>query len=84
MSNEEQKSITPGIYLWLIAVNIYISMFAFGGGYVVVPLVRRSFVEKKKIFTEDELMEMSAVAQSSPGAIAVNLAALSRRERQGR
>ena len=66
MSNEEQKSITPGIYLWLIAVNIYISMFAFGGGYVVVPLVRRSFVEKKKIFTEDELME-----------IAVNLAALS-------
>ena len=53
MSNEEQKSITPGIYLWLIAVNIYISMFAFGGGYVVVPLVRRSFVEKKKIFTED-------------------------------
>lgn len=76
MSNEEQKSITPGIYLWLIAVNIYISMFAFGGGYVVVPLVRRSFVEKKKIFTEDELMEMSAVAQSSPGAIAVNLAAL--------
>lgn len=57
MSNEEQKSITPGIYLWLIAVNIYISMFAFGGGYVVVPLVRRSFVEKKKIFTEDELME---------------------------
>ena len=33
--------------------------------------------EKKKIFTEDELMEMSAVAQSSPGAIAVNLAALS-------
>ena len=52
-------------------------MFAFGGGYVVVPLVRRSFVEKKKIFTEDELMEMSAVAQSSPGAIAVNLAALS-------
>lgn len=77
MSNEEQKSITPGIYLWLIAVNIYISMFAFGGGYVVVPLVRRSFVEKKKIFTEDELMEMPAVAQSSPGAIAVNLAALS-------
>ena len=68
MSNEEQKSITPGIYLWLIAVNIYISMFAFGGGYVVVPLVRRSFVEKKKIFTEDELMEMSAVAQSSPGS----------------
>ena len=56
MSNEEQKSITPGIYLWLIAVNIYISMFAFGGGYVVVPLVRRSFVEKKKIFTEDELI----------------------------
>ena len=77
MSNAEQKPRTPHSYLWLIAVNIYISTFAFGGGYVVVPLVRRSFVEKKKIFTENELMEMAAVAQSSPGAIAVNLAALS-------
>ena len=88
MSNEEQKSITPGIYLWLIAVNIYISMFAFGGGYVVVPLVRRSFVEKKKIFTEDELMEMSAVAQSSPGGDRGEsggvVGGIRRRERQGR
>ena len=48
MSNEEQKSITPGIYLWLIAVNIYISMFAFGGGYVVVPLVRRSLPPRRQ------------------------------------
>ena len=87
MSNEEQKSITPGIYLWLIAVNIYISMFAFWRRLCCCSSCTPKFVEKKKIFTEDELMEMSAVAQSSPGAIAVNLAALSgirRRERQGR
>ena len=45
MSNEEQKSITPGIYLWLIAVNIYISMFAFGGGYVVVPIALILYAE---------------------------------------
>lgn len=64
------------LYVWLAMTNIYISSFAFGGGYVVVPLVRRSFVEKKKLFTESDLMEMAAVAQSSPGAIAINLSAV--------
>jgi chromate transporter len=61
---------------WLFGVNFYISMFTFGGGYVVVPMIRRYFVQRKRIFQEDELLEMAAVAQSSPGAIAVNLAAL--------
>lgn len=64
------------IYFWLLAVNLFISTFTFGGGYVVVPMVRRYFVVKKKYFTEDELINMAAVAQSSPGAIAINLSAL--------
>ena len=62
--------------LWLFSVNLFISTFTFGGGYVVVPMIRKFFVEKKKVFSEDELMEMAAVAQSSPGAIAINLSAL--------
>ena len=64
------------IYGWLFAVNLFISAFTFGGGYVVVPMVRRYFVWKKRYFTEEELMNMAAVAQSSPGAIAINLSAL--------
>lgn len=63
-------------YLWLFGINLFISTFTFGGGYVVVPMVRRCFVERNAYFTQDELMEMAAVAQSTPGAIAINLSAL--------
>ena len=49
-------------YLWLFAINLFISAFTFGGGYVVVPMVRRFFVWKKRYFTEEELMDMAAVA----------------------
>lgn len=62
--------------LWLFGVNLYISAFTFGGGYVVLPMVRKAFVEKKGLFSEEELLDMAAIAQSSPGAIAVNLAVL--------
>lgn len=64
-------------YAWLLAVNLFISTFTFGGGYVVVPMIRRYFVEQKKYFTEEDLAGMAAVAQSTPGAIAINLSALS-------
>ncbi len=64
------------IYLWLFAVNLFISAFTFGGGYVVVPMVRRFFVVKKRCFSEEELINMAAIAQSTPGAIAINLSAL--------
>lgn len=62
--------------LWLFGVNLFISAFTFGGGYVVVPMIRKYFVEKKQLFGEKELMDLAACAQSSPGAIAVNLAAV--------
>ena len=65
------------LYLWLAATNLFISAFTFGGGYVVVPIVRNCFVIKKKLFSEDELIEMAAIAQSTPGAIAINMVALS-------
>ncbi len=63
-------------YGWLFAVNMFISAFTFGGGYMIVPMVRRFFVVKKQVFTEEELINMAAVAQSAPGAIAINLSAL--------
>lgn len=63
-------------YLWLFGVNCLISAFTFGGGYVVIPMIRKYFAEKKNIINEEELLELAAIAQSSPGAIAVNLAAL--------
>lgn len=70
------KKATFRLYGWLFSVNLFISAFTFGGGYVVVPMVRKYFVTRKRLFSEEELMDMAAVAQSSPGAIAINLSAL--------
>lgn len=62
---------------WLFKTNFMISAFTFGGGYTAVMMIRQQFVDKKQMMSEEKLMELSAIAQSSPGAIAVNLAALS-------
>ena len=62
--------------VWLFGINVFISTFTFGGGYVVIPMIRKYYVEKKAYFDEDELMKIAAIAQSSPGAIAINMSAL--------
>ncbi len=61
---------------WLFFINLFISSFTFGGGYVVIPMIRKYFVQKKKYLSEEEVMELAAISQSSPGAIAVNLSTL--------
>lgn len=61
---------------WLFFINLFISAFTFGGGYVVIPMIRKNFVEKRHYLTEEQVVEMAAIAQSSPGAIAINLSAL--------
>lgn len=61
-------------YLYILWTNLIISAFTFGGGYVVIPMIRKYYVEKRSYISEQELMEIAAVAQSVPGAIAVNLA----------
>lgn len=63
-------------YVWLFVTNLFISAFTFGGGYIVVPMVRRFFVVQKQYFTEEDLINMAAIAQSTPGAIAINLSAI--------
>ncbi len=44
----------------------------FGGGYVIVPLMKKKFVEELGWIEEEEMLNLIAIAQSSPGAIAVN------------
>ena len=60
------------LYRKLFTSTFYLSAFTFGGGYVIVPLMRKEFVEKLKWIDEKEMMDMVAIAQSSPGALAVN------------
>lgn len=62
--------------LWLFKANIIISCLAVGGGYMIIPLVKKQFIDKDKAFDFDELIEMYAIAQSAPGAIAINLSAI--------
>ena len=56
--------------------TLYISAFTFGGGFVIVTFMKRKFVDQLHWITETEMLDMAALAQSSPGAIAVNAAIL--------
>jgi chromate transporter len=60
------------LYLTLFLTTFQLSAFTFGGGYVIVSLMKKKFVEKLKWIEEKEMLDMIAVAQSSPGAIAIN------------
>ena len=55
---------------------LYISAFTFGGGYVIVTLMKKRFVDELHFIDEQEMLDMTALAQSSPGPIAVNAAIL--------
>ena len=50
--------------------------FTFGGGYAMLPMLQRELVDKKKWTTEENLMDYYAIAQCTPGVIAVNTATL--------
>ncbi|MDD3174814.1 MAG: chromate transporter [Herbinix sp.] len=63
-------------YFKLFASTFYLSAFTFGGGFVIIPLMRKKFVEQYKWIDEKEMLDLTAIAQSSPGAIAVNAAIL--------
>lgn len=52
--------------------TLYLSTFTFGGGYVIVTLLKNKFVDEYHWIDEEEMLDLVAIAQSSPGAIAVN------------
>lgn len=56
----------------LFISTLYLSAFTFGGGYVIVSLLKKKFVDEYHWIENDEMLDLVAIAQSSPGAIAVN------------
>lgn len=60
----------------LFITTLYISAFTFGGGFVIVSFMKKHFVERLKWIDDDEMLDLVALAQSCPGAIAVNAAIL--------
>ena len=63
-------------YFKLFLSTVYLSTFTFGGGFIIIPLMRKKFVEEYHWIEEEEMLDLTAIAQSSPGSIAVNAAIL--------
>ena len=61
-------------YLNLFLTMLKIGLFTFGGGYAMIALLENEFVEKKKYIEKDEFLDMVAIAESTPGPIAINAA----------
>ncbi len=58
----------------LAIVFLKLGAFTFGGGYAMIPLIHKEVVEKQNWATEEEVLDMFAIAESTPGVIAVNTA----------
>lgn len=60
---------------WLVFLTfLRIGAFTFGGGYAMIPLIQRETVEKHKWISDDDILEIIAIAESTPGPIAINSA----------
>ena len=51
-----------------------LGLFTFGGGYAMIPQIKEQVIEKKKWLTEEEVLEIIAISESTPGPIAINMA----------
>ena len=68
MNNKSDRST-----LWQLFCSMFmLSACTFGGGFVIVSLMKKEFVEKLNWLQEDEMLDVTAIAQSSPGPIPVN------------
>ena len=63
-------------YFKLFISTFTLSAFTFGGGYVIITLMKKKFVEKYHWMDEKEMLDLTALAQSAPGPIAVNASIL--------
>ena len=62
------------LLLKLFFTFMKIGLFAFGGGHAMIPLIEHDCVDKKKWITHDEMMNLTIIAESTPGPISINCA----------
>lgn len=75
MSNTQSKVIrTPKEFFTLFLTFFKIGAFTFGGGYAMIPLIQKEVVDNHQWVTADDILEVIAIAESTPGPIAVNAA----------
>lgn len=74
MSNNTSKENFSLVKLFFTIM--YISTFTFGGGFVMISLIKKRFVDQLHWIDDSEILDITAIAQSTPGAIAVNASIL--------
>ncbi len=72
----ESKLEKSDIYKKLFFSTFTLSLFTFGGGYVIISLMKKKFVDEFKWIEEKEMLDIFAISQSSPGVIAINASLL--------
>lgn len=63
-----------GVYLQSFFSCVKIGAFTIGGGYAMIPLIEREFVEKRGWIDKEDFVDILALAQSAPGILAINVA----------
>lgn len=74
MNDEKQHDNKPGQLFKLFLAFLKIGAFTFGGGYAMLPLIKHEAADKYKWITDEDITEIVAIAESTPGPIAVNAA----------
>ena len=78
MQQEENislKELSNAQVYWQLFKNIFmLSACTFGGGFVIISMMKKKFVEKLHWISEEEMLDMTAIAQSVPGPLGVNVA----------
>lgn len=65
-------NVKKNVYFKLFVSTLYLSAFTFGGGYVIITLLKNKFVDELHWIDEEEMLDLAAIAQSAPGPIAIN------------
>ena len=74
---EKMQNKKNGNILWTLFSGMFqISTFTFGGGFVIATFIKKRFVDQLGWIEESEMLDLIALGQSSPGAVAVNVAIL--------
>ena len=75
LSNRKERGMGALKTLWSLFLSMFkIGLFTFGGGYAMIGILEREFVEKKNWLSHDEFMDLIVIAESTPGPIAINCA----------
>ena len=67
---ESKKSLILPLFITFLKIGA----FTFGGGYAMIPLIQKEIVENRKWLSDEDILDIIAVAESTPGPIAINSA----------